>query len=313
MTAKPHKSAPPWLCIYHGDCPDGFAAAWVVSRALGDEVCFHAGVHQSPPPDTAGRRVIMVDFSYPRAVIESMAAKAKSVLVLDHHKSAMADLASLEQLPPNSTWEAYRGAVEADAEARPAALFDMNRSGAGIAWDFFFGGARPEVIDHIEDRDLWRFAIPGTRRICAAVGSYPYRFATWSQFLCPGQCNEGVKQDLLRDGEAILRARKIEVERLVGRSCREMVIGGYRVPVANIPPSLVSSAGHLMAKGQPFAACYWDTSNGRLFSLRSRPDGLDVSTIASGYGGGGHKHAAGFRANLGWEGEWAHDLLPLKR
>jgi len=45
----------------------------------------------------------------------------------------------------------------------------------------------------------------------------------------------------------------------------------------------------------PFAACYWDTPEGRVFSLRSREDGADVSEIAKKYGGGGHAHASGFR------------------
>ncbi|KKK83930.1 hypothetical protein LCGC14_2788440, partial [marine sediment metagenome] len=52
----------------------------------------------------------------------------------------------------------------------------------------------------------------------------------------------------------------------------------------------------------PFAGCYWDTPEGRVFSLRSAGD-FDVSAIAKQYGGGGHKSAAGFRKEIGWEGE----------
>ena len=39
--------------------------------------------------------------------------------------------------------------------------------------------------------------------------------------------------------------------------------------------------------------------------LRSTDDGLDVSEIAKQYGGGGHRNAAGFRMDSGWEGEAA--------
>jgi uncharacterized protein len=49
-----------------------------------------------------------------------------------------------------------------------------------------------------------------------------------------------------------------------------------------------------MAQGELFAACYWDTPAGRVFSLRSAGLGLDVSAIAKRFGGGGHLHAAGF-------------------
>jgi nanoRNase/pAp phosphatase (c-di-AMP/oligoRNAs hydrolase) len=50
-----------------------------------------------------------------------------------------------------------------------------------------------------------------------------------------------------------------------------------------------------MSLASPFAACYWDTPAGRVFSLRSGENGMDVSVIAQKYGGGGHKHASGFR------------------
>jgi len=59
-----------------------------------------------------------------------------------------------------------------------------------------------------------------------------------------------------------------------------------------------------MARAAPFAACYYDRPDARVFSLRSRgEDGLDVAEIAASYGGGGHRNAAGFQMPLGWEGE----------
>jgi nanoRNase/pAp phosphatase (c-di-AMP/oligoRNAs hydrolase) len=48
---------------------------------------------------------------------------------------------------------------------------------------------------------------------------------------------------------------------------------------------------------QPFAACYWDTPEGRAFSLRSSDDGADVAEVAKQYGGGGHRNAAGFKVS----------------
>jgi oligoribonuclease NrnB/cAMP/cGMP phosphodiesterase (DHH superfamily) len=56
-----------------------------------------------------------------------------------------------------------------------------------------------------------------------------------------------------------------------------------------------SDAAAKLAVGWPFAAYYWDSPTGREFGLRSAPDGLDVSVIARKFGGGGHKHAAGFK------------------
>lgn len=86
---------------------------------------------------------------------------------------------------------------------------------------------------------------------------------------------------------------------------REMVIGGIRMPVANLPLTLTSDAGHKMAtEAQGIAACFWLTPEGWVFSLRSTEDGPDVSKIATQYGGGGHPHAAGFRIPFEMLGEF---------
>jgi len=77
--------------------------------------------------------------------------------------------------------------------------------------------------------------------------------------------------------------------------------------LANLPYTLTSDAGHLLAENFPFAGCYWDTPSGRVFSLRSRDDGMNVSKIAELYGGGGHEHASGF--TIPWDNLLEQDLL----
>ena len=111
-------------------------------------------------------------------------------------------------------------------------------------------------------------------------------------------------ESLVAEGKAIERKHHKDVAELVAAFRRELVIGGISIPVANLPYTLTSDAGHLMATQHPskMAACYWDTPNGRVFSLRSTDDGPDVSEIAKQYGGGGHSHASGFRVDYG------HDL-----
>lgn len=260
------------LCIYHGNCADGFTAAWVVRRALGeDAVDFHAGIYQNAPPDVEGRDVLMVDFSYKRPVLEKVRDRAASVLILDHHKTAEADLQNLPGVQ---------------------SVFDMNRAGARITWDYFFPNEEPpKLLLHVEDRDLWRFALRKTREIQASVFAYPYEFKVWD-FLMSADLDQ-----LAIEGEAIERKHFKDIRELVGVVTRRMNIGGHNVPIANLPYTLTSDAGHLLAKegNEPFAGCYWDTPEGRVFSLRSTENGLDVSEIAKQYGGGGHRNASGFR------------------
>lgn len=278
------------ICIYHGNCADGFGAAWAVRHALGDSVEFHAGVYQNPPPDVTGRDVVMVDFSYKRPVLDEMARKANSILILDHHKTAVDELAGYPE-PPADMPE-YRGWLPSSGVY---ALFDMDRSGAGITWDHFHHAPRPRLIDHIEDRDLWRFALDGTREIQAAVFSYPYDFETWDWLMLEADIDR-----LRLEGAAIERKHHKDIAELCNVVTRMMRIWGHVVPMANLPYTLTSDAGHLLCGDEhPFAGCYWDTPEGRVFSLRSRDDGADVGEIAKQYGGGGHKHASGFRVPFG--------------
>ena len=289
---------PKVLCIYHKDCTDGFGAAWAVRHALGrDNVEFHAASYDDPPPPVADRDVVVVDFSYKRPVFDELARDARTVLVLDHHKTAADELRGLP-VPP-ATYSALRDPATVSKPFRACALFDMERSGAGLAWDYFHPDAqsRPDLINHIEDRDLWRFALPGTRQIQAALFSYPFDFEVWDDLMRTDIA------DLHKEGIPLLRSHQKDVDQLVRLTRRRMKIAGFEVPVANIPPTMVSDAGELLAQGAPFAACYWDSSPARVFSLRSAKDGLDVSAIAQRYGGGGHAHAAGFRVAIGWEGD----------
>ena len=264
------------FCIYHGNCADGFGAAWAVRHALGDGVEFYAGSHGKLPPDCTGRDVVMVDFSYKRDVLLAIAVQAKSILILDHHISAQKDLVDL---PQNIT-----------------TVFDMDKSGAILAWEHFNEGEPPQLLKHIEDRDLWRFNIDGTRQVQAALFSYSFDFELWDKFI-------GDDISVLQsEGVAIERKQMKDVNSLIGAAAARRTIAGFDVPTLNAPYMFSSDAGHIMGKNEPFAACYYETGTSRYFSLRSHPDGEDVSEIAVKYGGGGHKHAAGFKTKL--DDEW---------
>jgi oligoribonuclease NrnB/cAMP/cGMP phosphodiesterase (DHH superfamily) len=271
------------LCIYHGNCLDGFGAAWAVHYALGENIAFYKGIHQQPPPDVTGLDVFLVDFSYKKELLEAMLKTAASITILDHHISAEEDLRELLN----------NGEING--------LFDMSKSGAMLAWHWFNSDQQvPELIKHIQDRDLWQFKLDGSREINAALASYPFDFEIWDKLMSD---NSGELEMLKRDGEAIERKIQKDVKDLIASGVRRMSIAGYDVPVLNAPSVYVSDAGHIMSIGEPFAACYWDHPDGRSFSLRSSDDGIDVAEVAKEYGGGGHKKAAGFTVSIGWEGE----------
>ena len=259
------------LVIYHGNCADGFGAAWCFWHKYGSNADYYPGVYSKAPPDVSGRDVYLVDFSYKRDVMKVIIEEANKVVLIDHHKSAIEDLEGLPGLER---------------------FCDTNHSGAILAWNYLFPNTpRPLLLGHIEDRDLWKFKLKNTREISAALFSHPYSFELWDNLMFGGQ------KELLNltiAGAAIERKHHKDIDELLDVCKRLMVIGGYTVPVASLPYTLSSDAAMKMAIGEGFAACYWDTRDNRTFSLRSQPDGIDVSKIAAEYGGGGHKNAAGF-------------------
>lgn len=275
------------LCIYHANCADGFGAAWVVRRWFGTDVEFYAARHGEPAPEVSGQHVVIVDFAYSFDVLSAMASTALSVLVIDHHKTAQADLADVKPVPDRQQPGPLEGLH---------AVFDMNRSGAGLTWDYYFKDKpRPDLINHIEDRDLWLFKLEGTREITANLFSHPQDFEVWDELMA-------TPVSALRDeGAAIERSRRKELADLLRTTQRRLVIGGFDVPAANLPFTHASDAGNLMCADEPFAAIYWDTPKGRSFSLRSTDAGEDVSAIARHFGGGGHRNAAGFSVPYGHE------------
>lgn len=294
------------LVIYHGGCADGFTAAWAVRRAIPD-ADFWAATYQDPPPSCAGRDVVIVDFSFKRDVLHGMAQQRDTtVVILDHHKSAAEDL---QGLPPPlegaySPYAMREWQRECNSPNALHALFDMERSGAGIAWDYFNPNTkRPALINYVEDRDLWRFRLPRSREVNAYIFAHAYDFASWDRLALEIENDLDGCADM---GAAIEKKHHKDVAELVGELRREMIIGGHWAPVASLPRTLTSDAGSLLCEPYAsdnllgeivtplFGACYWDTKDGRVFSLRSRGD-FDVSEVAKLYGGGGHKNAAGFR------------------
>ena len=272
------KKAP--ICIYHANCDDGFGSAWVVRKAFGErDVEFFPGFYQEDPPDITDRFVFMVDFSYKRPVIESMLEKCSGMIILDHHATAIDDLAPLVE--------------SGKYHPKLAAIFDINRSGCMIAWNhFFLGQNSPQLLLYIQDRDLWKKALQYNDEVIYALRSYPHDFKIWDMLM------QKKVSDLIIEGTPIKRYHRKLVDEAKSRARYRLLKGNKGVLVVNVPKYLASEvAGELCEEyNEDFAVCFWYDETGRIeFSLRSRGE-FDVGEYAQKYyGGGGHPNAAGFR------------------
>jgi oligoribonuclease NrnB/cAMP/cGMP phosphodiesterase (DHH superfamily) len=230
---------------------------------------------------------IIVDFSFPRDLMIAMNNKAKSMIVIDHHKTA-----------------------EEICKGLDFCMFNMNESGASLAWEYFFPDKIiPEVVRYVADRDLWRFKLPFSNKINSYIQSFPMLLDSYEYLNSQLSTQHGI-DDAIVQGEAIDRYKKTMVETIC-KNAQIRNIGGYIVPVVNAS-MLFSEIGEWLCNNYklsyiapglsdtpPFGAYYFDRvkDNVRQWGMRSRGD-FDVSVVAKMYGGGGHKAAAGFQEPL---------------
>lgn len=303
----------PATIYYHADCLDGFGAAYAAWRRLGDAARY-LPVHYGDAwqdEDVAGRDVFILDFSFPRAELERMAAQARSVCLIDHHASARAAWAELLHADEGSS-----GARHHDPARNLTVIFDLERSGARLAWEHFHPDtAVPAALAHIEDQDMWRFRLPGTRPFCRALRMRDFAFPAWDPIVRASEdATSPAHRALLDEGEAVDRFLAIEVDRLAA-SALVMPVGLQSTVAPGAPASpsdervgglaINASAafaselgGRLAERSRTFGLVWQLAGDGCVKASLRGCNIVNVARIAEHYGGGGHPNAAGFRMPL---------------
>ena len=260
------------LVIYHGNCTDGFGAAYAAWKLLGDRAEYHAAKYGEPPPDVAGKNVLVVDFSYDNATTKRLIKDSKGLLVLDHHKSAMVELHDIS-----------------------CTHFDMNHSGAMLAWKFFHPGKEaPRMIKHIEDRDLWKWEIPYSKEFAAAFDMVPFDFEEFDKYL-----DDSAVDNAQERGAYILAYSKNVISK-IAKNAAPRKIDGKDVLVVNSSHWMSEIGNSLSTRCDYALIWYYDHGTRQVkASLRAHHEDADVSEVAKRYGGGGHRKAAGFSLHPG--------------
>ena len=319
------------LIIYHGDCPDGFGAAYAAWRHFGEKARYLPARYGQPVPEEtlAGRHVYVFYFSFPPEELKAMAQIAQHVIQIDHHASARNAWGDCFD-PTESALQTWK-----HPELPLTVSFDMEKSGARLAWECFYPNEPlPWPLRHVEDQDLWRFALPATRAFNRALRLLPYDFHAWDGVMKHAGTPASKRyQSMLAEGEAIERFVQGEIEHLANgqlvmpvdmpgaavgpeHALRENIPvirtkhGTWRVVsglAVNANALFTSELGEQLAeKCGSFALLWYAHSDGEVkCSLRSRGK-VDVAAMAEKFGGGGHRNAAGFRMPLA---QFIEDIL----
>jgi len=248
------------LVICHGNCPDGFAAAFAAWLVLGDSSRYHPARYDETPPDVRGKEVYILDFSYPPDVIVEMAEQANSLTLLDHHKSAKEKFV--------------------DFQCDCARVhFDLEQSGAMLAWKHFHP---PKLFEHIQDRDLWRWALDKSADYLAALDSLPREFEVWHSVM---QLSPEDYEQFCARGRA-MNEKFESICASVAQRARPIRLRGFEGLVVNATPEVASRVGNLLAKRCGTFALVWSVDDtGRIkVELRSVAP-FEVHNIALSFGG----------------------------
>jgi nanoRNase/pAp phosphatase (c-di-AMP/oligoRNAs hydrolase) len=252
----------------------------------------------------------IIDFTGGPSFIAACCARAARVVVLDHHKTGAEDLSSatIANLP--------------NLEKH----FDMQRSGATMARDFFKIAQilqdAPDcdsvlsLFNLIEENDLWKHSGPDSKHFSAGMASLQLDFDARNdngsifqklRLLTVAEMVEKGKQisaanELIYAAE-LATAFEIQIPQ---HSFRTLAIvtqhSGLRSELGNRLASLSLSKGFAAAgavvyteKNLPESVCK--------VSLRSIGD-VDTTPISISFGGGGHKNASSFNVDMSVFESW---------
>lgn len=285
--------APKPLVIYHANCIDGFTAAYVFWCKFHDNAEYLAASYGDAIPNVANREVFIVDFSYPIDKMEQIIKSADSVTWLDHHAAALIAISPLSQT--------Y-------APVRFNNLSNINKSGAMLAWEFVGGDEFTlGLVEYVQDMDLGKNELVASKAVNAYIASVEFSFKNFGDL--ETDVTTALYDAVIPAGEALLRNEDKVVKDLVDNYSYSIYMDGLYCLVCNAPRYLRNAVCDALCKKQMldlvnsglednkhtvFAATYYIQGWVKTYSLRSLPDGADVNAIANLYGGGGHKHAAGF-------------------
>lgn len=272
------------LVLYHGGCTDGWCSAYVAHKMLhGWEERRVVLMPIRPDEDVRIEEnfdeIFSIDVLPNKRVLDEFREK---ITCIDHH------VTNQEIFKNNPKW-----------------LFNLNKSGASLAWEYFFSEARkkhptvdelPWWVQYVEARDLWKLNLPKMEEISATIYSTEMTIDDWNIMVGAG------KDRAVTNGKILLRAKNKLIDQLIstahniafplypGAGPADRVV----VPCVNAPTfAHMSEVLTKLAANAAFAVGWYVTETGSVrYSLRST--GYDVAKLCEKFGGGGHVKAAGF-------------------
>lgn len=303
--------------LYHDNCTDGMMSGFLLYKLfqlLNIEAEFIPVNYGRDLPVIKGDSLYIVDFSYPKEKIDLLIEKYKldSVVILDHHEKAANEHGG------------YGVYDHTSFDCNCTFKFAKERSGAGLVYDYIVGFHKrlvemssgkdnviddnslarnkvlrmmnnvrlKELVDAVEDRDLWKFEYSTTLTYYELLNSIPQTFKDWDNliFVMPD-----MEYLALVSKSSILVEFRDRLATGYASKAKMINFSGYNVPIVNCAANFSSIVGDKLGVDNPFAILFVTGIDIVFVSLRSNTvTGANVTEIAEKFGGGGHVNSAGF-------------------
>lgn len=286
--------------LTHGNCYDGFGAYWSARRYLEQkeikDVKYNTAVYGGKLENPKDSLVVFIDFCPEDKKLLNELQQNNLVIILDHHVTAQENLKDATKLDFN--FDEVLNKFKA-GEKGLYCLFDMDQSGAGIAYRYFFQtDVVPNMIRLIEDRDTWKFKYKESKDFHSYLLSKPFDYDVWTKVFEDSSDKEKFSA-IIKAGEALTEYS----DQIVSKICAlasVQTVAGLEVGFVNTT-SHWAEVGEFMVqkKNLDYSIAFTiDFSLGMIKGSIRRPTGLDCTKLAEHFGGGGHKGAAGFSVSI---------------
>ena len=303
------------VVIYHKGCPDGYGALSGVVYKYGVKNLFYdeendilynydssfVAIPSNHSTDFTRLKELlerypndsftlyMVDFFVDKIfeVVKNY-PNIKRVIVIDHHKTAK---------------EIIDKGIPEEVKDKFEVHLNMDHSAAVLTWKVL-NGFVPEIMEYIEDRDIWKWEIPDSLYVLTAIDAKVFNV------LKPNEIVEKLlelaknfpKEEFAKEGQSMIEFKESVVQRLINNNAHYIVLpSGHKLLAVN-SSVFQSDIGNRLAQISPEGvACVYAVSpkeDGVYVNCSVRSINGRAREIAQANGGGGHDNAAGCRVLL---------------
>lgn len=259
------------LLISHGNCSDGFGAAWAIWKNCDKEynIEYKFMLHNDKLnfEEVKGKAILFTDFVFDYATMLKL-SQTNPLLIIDHHIDAKNEFQDFKN-----------------------AFFDITQAASVLTWKNITKSPVPPLLKFVEDRDLQRYKLPFSNEVLQVLSTVKNDFEEWDEL------NEKLNEDI---GEVIETGRILKKQYKkylndVLKNSKDINILGKKGKVVNASWEFASDAAEELAKQADFGMSWFAEKDGTIrTSWRSTPGSvLKVNWLAGLYGGGGHEHSAG--------------------